>query len=32
MTRLSTGDLLTRENFRTYYPELVRRAMAYLGG
>ena len=23
---------LTRENFRTYYPELVRRAMAYLGG
>lgn len=24
--------LLTRENFRTYYPELLRRAMAYLGG
>ena len=24
--------ILTRENFRTYYPELVRRAMAYLGG
>ncbi len=23
---------LTRENFRTYYPELVRRAMVHLGG
>ncbi len=24
--------VLTRENFRTYYPELLRRAMAYLSG